>query len=75
MILRNSMKQIKRIMKKFIIAKLTSMSTLTDRELLEQIYMLLVQIYNKVSEIDDDSKQFTMNVLANLVGDTLIQKQ
>lgn len=51
------------------------MNTLTDRELLEQIYMLLVQIYSKVSEIDDDSKQFTMNVLANLVGDTLIQKQ
>ena len=48
------------------------MNTLTDRELLEQIYMLLVQIYNKVSEIDNDDKQFSMNILANLVGDTLI---
>lgn len=51
------------------------MNTLTDRELLEQIYILLVQIYNKVKEIDNDEKQFGMNVLANLVGDTLIQKQ
>ena len=48
------------------------MSLLTDRELLEQIYILLLQIYNKVKEIDNDEKQFNMNVLANLVGDTLM---
>ena len=48
------------------------MINLTDRELLEQIYLLLVQIYNKVKEIDNDEKQFNMNVLANLVGDSLI---
>ena len=47
------------------------MNNLTDRELLEQIYILLLQIYNKVKEIDNDEKQFNMNVLANLVGDTL----
>lgn len=45
---------------------------MTDRELLENIYVILLQILTKVSEIDDDSKQFTMNVLANLVGDALI---
>lgn len=44
---------------------------LTDRELLEQIYLLLVKIYDKVKEIDNDEKQFNMNVLANLVGDAL----
>lgn len=46
----------------------------TDRELLENIYVLLLQIWNKVKEIDNDDKQFTMNVLANLVGDKLIQQ-
>lgn len=48
---------------------------MTDRELLENIYVILLQILTKVSEIDDDSKQFTMNVLANLVGDRIMQKQ
>lgn len=45
---------------------------MTDRELLEQIYLLLLQINVKVSEIDNDIKQFGMNVAANLVGDALI---
>lgn len=45
---------------------------MTDRELLEQIYLLLLQINVKVSEIDNDTKQFGMNVAANLVGDTLM---
>ena len=45
---------------------------MTDRELLEQIYLLLLQINMKVSEIDNDTKQFGMNVAANLVGDALI---
>lgn len=45
---------------------------MTDRELLEQIYLLLLQINMKVSEIDNDTKQFGMNVAANLVGDVLM---
>ena len=45
---------------------------MTDRELLEQIYLLLLQINVKVSEIDNDTKQFGMNVAANLVGETLM---
>ena len=45
---------------------------MTDRELLEQIYLLLLQINVKVSEIDNDPKQFGMNVAANLVGDALM---
>lgn len=48
------------------------MINLTDRELLEQIYLLLLQINTKVREIDNDEKQFNMNVLANLVGDALM---
>ena len=45
---------------------------MTDRELLEQIYLLLLQINMKVSEIDNDTKQFGMNVAANLVGEALM---
>lgn len=45
---------------------------MTDRELLEQIYFLLLQINVKVSEIDNDTKQFGMNVAANLVGEALM---
>ena len=45
---------------------------ITDIELLEQIYLLLLQINVKVSEIDNDTKQFGMNVAANLVGDALM---
>lgn len=37
---------------------------MTDRELLEQIYLLLLQVTVKVSEIDNDTKQFGMNVAA-----------
>lgn len=48
------------------------MKDLTDRELLEQIYQMLLLIYSKVREIDNDDKQFSMNVLANLVGDVLM---
>lgn len=45
---------------------------MTDRELLEQIYLLLLQINVKVSEIDNDTKQFGMNIAANLVGEALM---
>ena len=45
---------------------------MTDRELLEQKIYLLLQINVKVSEIDNDTKQFGMNVAANLVGDALM---
>lgn len=43
---------------------------MSDRELLEQIYLLLLQI--KVSEIDNDSKTFGMNLAADLLG-TMLQ--
>lgn len=41
---------------------------MSDRELLEQIYLLLLQINVKVSEIDNDSKTFGMNLAADLMG-------
>lgn len=45
---------------------------MSDRELLEQIYLLLLQINVKVSEIDNDSKTFGMNLAADLLG-TMLQ--
>lgn len=50
------------------------MINLTDRELLEQIYLLLLHIDAKVQEIDNDDKQFSMNVVANLIGDMINNK-
>ena len=51
------------------------MEQLTDRELLERIYLLLLQILNKVNEIDNDDKQVSMNVFANLLADKLQRVQ
>lgn len=51
------------------------MEQLTDRQLLEEIYRLLIIIYNKVKEIDNDEKQFGMNLLANLVSTKLTDLQ
>lgn len=44
---------------------------MTNRELLEQIYLLLLQINVKVSEIDNDAKTFGINLAADLVGNML----
>lgn len=41
---------------------------ISDRELLEQIYLLLLQINTRVSEIDNDAKVFGMNLAADLMG-------
>lgn len=45
---------------------------ISDRELLEQMYLLLLQINTRVSEIDNDAKVFGMNLAADLMG-TMIQ--
>lgn len=45
---------------------------ISDRELLEQIYLLLLQINTRVSEIDNDAKVFGMNLAADLLG-TMLQ--
>lgn len=52
-----------------------ALNNLSDRELLEQIYYTLLQILSKVNEIDNDDKQLSMNVLANIIGDTLMRKR
>ncbi len=41
---------------------------MTDRELLEQIYLLLLEINRK---LDDTNKDFSMNLAADLLGSIL----
>lgn len=47
---------------------------MTDRELLEQIYVLLLRVYQKVDRLDDDNKEFSMNLAADLMGNMLQDK-
>lgn len=44
---------------------------LTDRELLEKIYVLLLQVYQKIDRMDDDNKEFGLNLAADLMGNML----
>lgn len=44
---------------------------LTDRELLEWIYLMQIQILARVNEIGDDRKQFGLNLAADLVGNMM----
>lgn len=45
-----------------------NIKSLTDRELLEGIYTMLQYVLVKVNEIDNDDKQFGMNLAADLLG-------
>ena len=47
---------------------------LTDRELLEKIYMLLLEVHRKLDRIDDDERQLGINVFANLFSDIIHKK-
>ncbi|YP_010510210.1 hypothetical protein OJM15_gp50 [uncultured phage cr16_1] len=48
---------------------------LTDRELLEGIYTMLLYVLVKVNEIDNDDKQFGMNLAANLLSSMVYDAQ
>lgn len=47
-----------------------NISRLSDRELLEQIYTLLIMVYNK---IDNDSETLAINVMADLIGSMITE--
>lgn len=46
----------------------------TDRELLEQIYILLLEVHRKLDRIDDDERQLGINIFANLFNDIVQRK-
>lgn len=45
------------------------LSKFSDRELLEGIYTMLIHVYNK---INDDNEQLAINVMADLLGSMII---
>lgn len=47
---------------------------LTDRELLEAIYTLLIEVHRKLDRIDDDERQLGINIFANLFNDIVQRK-
>lgn len=47
---------------------------LSDRELLEAIYVLLIEVHRKLDRIDDDGRQLGINVFANLFSDIIHKK-
>lgn len=47
---------------------------LSDRELLEAIYVLLLEVHRKLDRIDDDERQLGINVFANLFSDIIHKK-
>lgn len=47
---------------------------LSDRELLEAIYVLLIEVHRKLDKIDDDERQLGINVFANLFSDIIHRK-
>lgn len=53
----------------------SNLSNYSDRELLEAIYNMLQYVVVKVTEIDNDDKQFGMNLAADLLGSIVYDAQ
>ena len=51
-----------------------NLRNLTDRELLEEIYILLLEVHRKLDRIDDDERQLGINVFANLFSEIVQRK-
>ena len=56
------------------ISIMNNLAHLSDRELLENIYMLLLEVHRKLDRIDDDERQLGINVFANLFSDIIHRK-
>lgn len=46
----------------------------SDRELLENIYILLLEVHRKLDRIDDDDRQVAINLFADLLSNRLQKK-
>lgn len=51
---------------------MTNVSNLSDRQLLETIYALLIHLLHKVESPEENVNDFTMNVIANVFADRLL---
>jgi hypothetical protein len=47
---------------------------LSDRQLLENIYILLLEVHRKLDRIDDDDRQVAINLFADLLSNRLQKK-
>lgn len=47
---------------------------LSDRELLENIYILLLEVHRKLDRIDDDERAVVINLFADLLSNRLQKK-
>lgn len=51
------------------------LENISSRDLLEHIYVMQLQILNKLNKMDDDGKEFALNLLADLIGSKIIERQ
>jgi len=51
---------------------MVNLSQLSDRELLEQIYIILTQISRRLNSPEENANDFTMNIVANILADRLL---
>lgn len=47
---------------------------LSDRELLESVYLLLLEVHRKLDRIDDDERAVAINLFADLLSNRLQKK-
>jgi hypothetical protein len=53
---------------------MNNLTHLSDRELLENIYILLLEVHRKLDRIDDDERQVAINLFADLLSNRLQKK-
>lgn len=51
---------------------MVNLNQLSDRELLEQIYIILTQISRRLNSPEENANDFTMNIIANILADRLL---
>ena len=51
------------------------LENISSRDLLEHIYVMQLQILNKLNKMDDDGKEFALNLLADLIGSKIEERQ
>ena len=47
---------------------------LSDRELLENIYLLLIEVHRKLDRIDDDERTLGINLFADILSSRIQRK-
>lgn len=51
------------------------LENISSRDLLEHIYVMQLQILNKLNKMDDDGKEFALSLLADLIGSKIVERQ